>query len=189
MTVWKSRGHRGDVLEDLILLTNEFYKQGGYARIDKINTPIKVIEIDGKGTITKAFFEKKSTIDFIGIAQGIFIAFDAKETGLNSLPLQNIHQHQLEYMEDVNTNGGLAFLLVHFKLQDEYFLLPLETILEYHNSEVARKSIPYKMMDQRFKIKREVNGILNYMVAINEYLKFRKELTERREPFENLKSR
>jgi recombination protein U len=175
MTNWKTRGHRGDALEDLIILTNEYYKNGGYGRIDKVNTPIKVIEIDSKGTVTKAFFEKKSTVDFIGIVQGVFIAFDAKETNLNSLPLQNIHEHQIEYMKDVDKNGGYAFIIIHFKKQDEYYLVPFELINHYFQSDNTRKSIPYKDMDKRFKIIRENNGVLNFLNTLNEYSRFKKE--------------
>ena len=49
-------------------------------------------------TITLAYFEKQSTVDYIGVAQGIPIAFDAKETAGKSLPLQNIHAHQMAFM-------------------------------------------------------------------------------------------
>ncbi len=67
MTVWRSRGLRGSDLEDLIHVTIEYYRDQGLARIDKIATPIKVVDIDGQGgTITKAFFEKKVYRRFYG---------------------------------------------------------------------------------------------------------------------------
>ena len=109
--MWSKRGHRGDTLEDLLEYTHQYYHQLKLCRVDKISTPVKVVEIDGQGMVTKAFFEKKSTVDFIGIVQGVFVAFDAKETHLKSLPLSNIHTHQLDYMQDVVSQGGLAFLL------------------------------------------------------------------------------
>ena len=123
---WRSRGHRGDILEDLILLSNEYYNTNKYGRIDKVSTPIKVVDIGKDGLITKGYFEKKSTVDFIGIVQGIAIAFDAKETNLKSLPISNIHEHQIEYMEDFHFQGGLAFIIAHFKIDDSYHLIPYE---------------------------------------------------------------
>ena len=45
-------------------------------------------------TITLAYFEKQSTVDYIGVAQGIPIAFDAKGNGRKKPALQNIHAHQ-----------------------------------------------------------------------------------------------
>ena len=174
MTVWKSRGLRGNVLEELISLTNEFYRKHKLGRVDKISVPIKVIDIDSGGMITKAFFEKKSTVDFQGIIQGIGISFDAKETNLKSLPLQNIHEHQLEFMEDVTRQKGIAFMIVHFKIYDDYYLLPYEVIRDYvKNSKTARKSIPHKAMNPDFKIDMPTNGILNYLPALNIYMDYK----------------
>lgn len=169
MTVWKSRGHRGDVLEELILMTNDYYRSKRLGRVDKVSVPIKVIEIDHHGMITKAFFEKKSTVDFQGIIQGVGIAFDAKETSLKSLPLSNIHEHQVEFMGDITEQGGLAFLIVHFKFCDEYYLVPYEWILKYLHEE-KRRSIPYKEMPKPFQIPMPVNGILNYLPILNAYV-------------------
>jgi recombination protein U len=172
MTVWRTRGHRGDALEEIILLTNEFYRNHHFAIVDKASTPIKVVDIDDKGLITKGYFEKKSTVDFIGLVQGIAIAFDAKETRLKSLPLSNIHQHQIDYMCEFNHQGGLAFIIVHFTLYNRYFLLPYEIVESYQNSAQTngRKSIPFSEMSNAFEITREHNGILNYLPALNEYI-------------------
>ncbi len=169
MTVWKSRGHRGDVLEELLLTTNDFYRSKRLGRVDKVSIPIKVIEIDHQGMITKAFFEKKSTVDFQGIIQGVGIVFDAKETALKSLPLQNVHEHQIEFMHDIDEQGGLAFLIVHFKFCDEYFLIPYEWLVKYVKEE-KRRSIPYKEMPRQFQIPMPVNGILNYLPVLNAYV-------------------
>jgi len=175
MTTWRSTGHKGDVLEELILVTNDYYKQINLARIDKIPTPVKVINIDDKGMIIKGFFEKKSTVDFTGIIQGTGIAFDVKETTLKSLPLQNIHEHQIEYMRDITNQGGLSFIIVHFKFCDEYYLIPFEVIDQYvkNSKENKRKSIPYKEINQDFRIQRPSNGILNYLPALNTYLDYK----------------
>ncbi|MBN2259049.1 MAG: Holliday junction resolvase RecU [Clostridiales bacterium] len=176
MTTWRTRGHRGDALEDTILLTNDYYRIHHYALIDKASTPIKVVDINDNGIITKGYFEKKSTVDFIGIVQGVAIAFDAKETNLNSLPLSNIHEHQLQYMKEFDYQGGLSFIIVHFKKYDDYFLLPLEHIDAYFKESKAkgRKSIPYESMIDSFKIKIESNGILNYLPILNKYMEYKK---------------
>lgn len=175
MTSWRTSGLRGDALENLILLTNDYYKQMNLARIDKIPTPVKVIALDQQGMVTKGFFEKKSTVDFTGIIQGVGIAFDVKETNLKSLPLQNIHDHQVEYMKDISNQGGLAFIIVHFKFCDEYYLVPYEVIETYvHSSgDKGRKSIPYKEMNADFKISYTVNGILNYLPVLNVYMAYK----------------
>lgn len=175
MTAWRSSGHRGDELENLLDLTHEFYKKNNLGRVDKVNVPIKVITRGNNGMITKAFFEKKSTVDFHGVIQGTPIVFDAKETTLKSLPLQNIHDHQIEYMKDITYQGGLAFLIIHFKFCDDYYLVPFEILWSYykHSKEGGRKSIPYKSMNKNFHIVRERNGILNYLPILNNYIEWK----------------
>ena len=66
MGTWKTRGLRGSALEEYINYSNEKYRESGLALIQKIPTPITPIEID-KSTrhITLAYFEKKSTNDYI----------------------------------------------------------------------------------------------------------------------------
>lgn len=174
--MWGKRGHRGDALEEMLYYTNQYYHQQSLCRVDKVSTPVKVVEIDGHGMITKGFFEKKSTVDFIGVIQGVCIAFDAKETNLKSLPLGNIHEHQIEYMRDINNQGGLAFLIVHFKFNDTYYLVPYELLQHFYSSE-KRRSIPYTAMQERFQIKKERSGsILNYIETLNTYVKYKTEL-------------
>ena len=80
MATWNSRGLRGSTLEEFINLTNEKYAEHGLALIQKVPTPITPVKIDkGSRHITLAYFEQKSTVDYIGAVQGIPVCFDAKE--------------------------------------------------------------------------------------------------------------
>ena len=100
MGAWHTRGLRGSVLEDCINFTNEYYRQHGIAVIQKIPTPITPVEMNKENsTITLAYYDKQSTVDYIGAVQGIPICFDAKEAAQKRLPLQNIHEHQIRFME------------------------------------------------------------------------------------------
>ena len=72
MPTWKSRGLRGSALEDMINRTNEKYAEAGLALIQKIPTPITPIKMDKESRhITLAYFDQKSTVDYIGAVQGI----------------------------------------------------------------------------------------------------------------------
>ncbi|MCT4604911.1 MAG: Holliday junction resolvase RecU [Marinisporobacter sp.] len=181
MTTWRSRGHRGDSSENEIDLTNDLYRRKKIAYIKKNPVPIKVIDIDSKGMITKAYFEQKACVDYSGIAQKISIAFDVKETELKSLPLSNIHDHQIQDLKEHAEQGGVSFILVHFKIYNEYYLIPLEMLLHYYEKSLqgGRKSIPYGDLDQKFQIKREANGIINYLPTINTYLSLKQVLREK----------
>ena len=172
MGTWKTRGLRGSTLEELINETNERYREGGLALIQKIPTPITPMEIDQeKRHITLAYFDKQSTVDYIGVAQGVPIAFDAKETAGKSLPLQNIHDHQMAFMEEFRGQRGLSFLLVHFSAVDEYYLLPFEILKKYWENAAkgGRKSIPYDAFDKKYSIKQN-GSLLHYLEAVSLYL-------------------
>lgn len=173
MGYWNTRGLRGSTLEELINFTNERYRQEGIAVIQKIPTPITPVEVDNqKHTITLAYFDAQSTVDYIGIAQGIGICFDAKETGLKSLPVQNIHAHQVQFMEDFNSQGGVAFLLIHFSAMGKYFFLPVEVLKQYWQQAQngGRKSIPFDAFEGKYEIVTKRGGLLNYLEAVNTYL-------------------
>lgn len=171
--MWKTRGLRGSVLEDLINFTNEQYERQNLALFQKIATPITPVKIDAKtGSIVLAYFEKHSTVDYIGVAQGIPICFDAKETSQKHLPLQNIHTHQIEFMERFQKQKGISFLLVHFVIYEKYYLLPFEVLYEYMEGakKGGRKSIPYIAFEERYEIEKKGNGILHYLETVNRYL-------------------
>ncbi|MFV0342308.1 MAG: Holliday junction resolvase RecU [Anaerocolumna sp.] len=130
MPSWNSRGLRGSSLEELINITNTRYREKRLALIQKIPTPITPISIDKeKHQITLAYFEEKSTVDYIGAVQGIPVCFDAKECATDTFSLQNIHEHQVEFMKDFKEQGGVAFLLIYFSKRNIYYYLTLHTLL------------------------------------------------------------
>ena len=113
MGTWNSRGLRGSALEEMINRTNEKYRDSGLALIQKVPTPITPIKIDQQSRhITLAYFDQKSTVDYIGAVQGIPICFDAKECAVDTFVLQNIHPHQVAFMEDFEKQNGVAFFLI-----------------------------------------------------------------------------
>ena len=172
MGYWNTRGLRGSALEDLINFTNEFYRQKGLALFQKIPTPITPVEVNNKKrTITLAYFGQQSTVDYMGVVQGIPVCFDAKETSLKSLPIQNIHPHQIQFMKDFQKQNGISFLLVHFSAIDSFYFLPFETLEQYWIASLkgGRKSIPFDAFEQKYCIMQK-NGILQYLEAINTYL-------------------
>ncbi|MCL1843116.1 MAG: Holliday junction resolvase RecU [Defluviitaleaceae bacterium] len=173
MAIWNTRGLRGSAFEEMIDLTNQLYARQGLAITQKVPTPITPVAVDNKArTITSAYFEKKSTVDFIGVAQGVAICFDAKETRQMSLPLRNIHAHQVEFMQNFRRQKGVSFLLVHFQIKNEIFLLPAEDLARYHKAANSRgrKSIPYADFNHNYIVQNENGFPVHYLPAINAYL-------------------
>ena len=56
--------------------------------------------------ITLAYFEQKSTVDYIGAVQGIPVCFDAKECNTDTFPLATVHPHQVAFMEQFEKQEG-----------------------------------------------------------------------------------
>ena len=113
MPTWNSRGLRGSTLEDLVNRTNEKYLLNNLALIQKVPTPITPINIDKETRhITLAYFDQKSTVDYIGVVQGVPVCFDAKECNTDTFPLANIQSHQVEFMKNFEKQDGVAFILI-----------------------------------------------------------------------------
>ncbi|MDD4692285.1 MULTISPECIES: Holliday junction resolvase RecU [Eubacterium] len=180
MGYWHSRGLRGSYLEDCINQSNQLYLDQGLAVVQKLPTAIKPVELDKeRGTIKLAYFDEKSTVDYMGNVQGIPICFDAKETNLKRLPISNIHAHQIEFMDAFQRQDGLSFLIVFFKQLDEAYLLPFESLKPYWDAAqkgTGRKSIPHAAFDPQLRIPAQGNLLIHYLDALNTYLNLRKDL-------------
>lgn len=153
MATWSSRGLRGSTLEEFINLTNEKYLAQGLALIQKVPTPITPLKIDKDNRhITLAYFEQKSTVDYIGAVQGIPVCFDAKECNTNTFPLQNIHPHQIAFMEHFEQQEGVSFLVIFYSKQNEFYYLRHEKLMEFWNraQEGGRKSFRYEELEPDF---------------------------------------
>ncbi len=166
MGTWKSRGLRGSTLEDLINHTNEIYKEKRLALIQKIPTPITPIEIE-KSTrhITLAYFDQKSTVDYIGVVQGVPVCFDAKECARDTFPLQNVHEHQIEFMKNFENQRGIAFLIISFTHRDEIYYMPFNELYVYWKRMVdgGRKSFTYDEMDKSYPVGSTNDILVHYL--------------------------
>lgn len=155
MGTWNSRGLRGSTLEELINVTNERYAQQKLALIQKIPTPIKPIQIDKETRhITLAYFDQKSTVDYIGAVQGIPVCFDAKESLTDTFPLHNIHAHQVEFMRAFEEQNGISFILLYFSARDELYYIPFSDIIKFwqRGKTGGRKSFTIDELDKSFLV-------------------------------------
>ena len=143
MGTWNSRGLRGSTFEELVNRTNEQYREKGLGLIQKIPTPITPVRMDKETRhITLAYFEQKSTVDYIGVVQGIPVCFDAKECSVATFPLANIHPHQVDFMVEFERQKGVAFFLLFFSNENRYYYLRLSDLLVFWErmQEGGRKS-------------------------------------------------
>lgn len=178
MGTWKTRGLRGSSLEELINLANEAYREKNLALVQKIPTPITPIEIEAKTKRIKlAYFNQKSTVDYIGVVQGIAICFDAKECMTESFSLANIHKHQYKFMEEFENQGGISFIIISFTRKNEVFYLNFKKLKEFWTRMLdgGRKSFTYKELDEKTKIEAKKEVFLHYLERLGDDILSRSE--------------
>lgn len=169
MGTWNSRGLRGSTLEDLINHTNENYLAKGLALIQKIPTPITPIQIDKEHRhITLAYFDQKSTVDYIGAVQGFPVCFDAKECRADTFPLQNVHEHQVAFMENFEKQGGISFLIIYYSERDELYYVPYREMKLFWDRKCAggRKSIRFEELNPAHFMQLKQGFLIPYLDAI-----------------------
>ena len=176
MPTWNSRGLRGSTLEELLNRTNEKYLQNNLALIQKIPTPITPINIEKETRhITLAYFDQKSTVDYIGVVQGVPVCFDAKECHTDTFPLANIHEHQVRFMENFEKQQGIAFILISFTHRNEFYYLRFEELLKFWNRAIegGRKSFRYDELTEEFFLTEKPGVFIPYLEAIQKDLDIR----------------
>lgn len=178
MALWKSRGLRGSMLEEMINITNIKYREKHLALIQKVPTPITPIKIDKDNRqINLAYFEKKSTVDYIGVVQGIPVCFDAKECAENTFSLNNIHEHQIQFMKEFEEQDGVAFLLIYFKKQNMFYYMTYEALDKFWQraEDGGRKSFRFDELDLSYQVHISNGVCVHYLEQLNRDLSDREQ--------------
>ena len=176
MATWNSRGLRGSTLEEFINRTCEQYREKGLALIQKVPTPITPVRIDQQSRhITLAYFDQKSTVDYIGAVQGIPVCFDAKECSTDNFPLQNIHAHQVEFMRDFERQQGIAFLISYFSHRDEIYYMPFAQVLKFweRGRNGGLKHFKYTELEPQWFLRKTGNILVPFLEGVQRDLEQR----------------
>lgn len=137
-----SYANRGMGSQLLVASAVELYNKQKVACIQEIDTPKTILKDGG-------FYKKKSTVDFIGIAYTLPVAFDVKSTRITTrFDLNLISEHQFVFLNNFHEQGGVSFILLNMVLLKEWYVLPF-LMLKRHWIEAERggkKSIPYEVL-------------------------------------------
>lgn len=169
-------GKRGMDFEAEINATNAYYLAHGLAVIHKKPTPVQIVKVDypkrSRAKITEAYFRQASTTDYSGVYQGYYIDFEAKETqNKTSFPLKNFHDHQINHMESVVKQKGIAFVLLHFTVLSRTFLLKATDLIPFYNEKQGQKSIPISFIeDNGYEISKNKIPSIPYLDCIHKFL-------------------
>ena len=169
----------GMSFEEQITRANEYYLASGTAVVYKKPTPVQVVKVDyprqSSVRITEAYFKTPSTTDFNGVADGVYLDFEAKETKYKTrFPLANVREHQIKHIFAVAKQGGFSFLLVKFVPLDEIYLLTADTLAifwqEYEKG--ARASIKHsEFVSSGVLVPTNTYPSADYLKVVKELLK------------------
>lgn len=132
---------RGKWLEDALSYSGKIAMSRSEGALVKMATPYAMpIGSDGERKLVR----KVSTVDFIGHVCGIPVACDAKATKGRSLPLKNVHDHQVNFLLGWEDAGGLGALIVGFESDGAWLVSP--SWFAGTRDNIDRKSIPVDMV-------------------------------------------
>lgn len=167
----RTTSNRGMSLEEDINLSNKYYLVNDIAVIYKKPTPVTIVKVDypnrKSAKIVEAYYNTPSTTDFNGLYKGHYIDFEAKETNSKtSFAFSNIHQHQIEHLNKVDQQGGIAFIILRFNFYNQTFLVKATSIIKHINS--GFKSIKYDIIvNEALLIDEGYQPRLNYLKTVD----------------------
>jgi len=115
--------------------------------------------------------ESKAEPDYGGLIapDGRAIFYDAKTTRRNALDFDNLHAHQVTFLERAARFGAIAGFLVEFSKCSEIYFLPIQ-MLDQWRHESSRKSIPRRFFSDHLISAPAGKGmvIFDYLSAVEE---------------------
>ncbi|WP_036452964.1 Holliday junction resolvase RecU [Mycoplasma buteonis] len=161
-----SNKNKGMFLEEVINRSLNYYAMNNIAFIEKKTVPFLITKVNSVketngGKQIQGYLFQKSTVDYIGMYRGKFICFEAKSCKINRFDYKNIKEHQIEYLNLIENNGGIAFLIFYFETENVF--LKTDPVWVY-NDMIYNKSVSLeKLLKISIKIDLEFPGILNLL--------------------------
>ncbi len=159
---------RGEKRRGLSLPSIELTPIKGQARL----ASAKLSQLLDKNQNGRKFIpESKAEPDYGGVlapdGRGIF--YDAKTTRREVLDFDNLHAHQITYLERTAACGAVAGFLVEFSRRGEVYFLPIQILICWRDQS-ERKSLPYQFFADALCQARAGKGMVlfDYLDAIEE---------------------
>lgn len=175
-------GKRGMDFEEEINQSNAYYLQRQQAVIHKKPTPVQIVKVDypkrSAAVIKEAYFRQASTTDYNGVYKGYYLDFEAKETqNKTSFPLKNIHQHQIDHIQQCLAQNGICFILLWFATLNRCFFFSGEKLVAYWSEQyvTGKKSLPLALIEKDgIEIPLGIAPRVPYLEAVELYIQSNK---------------
>ncbi len=148
---------RGAQFEAWINESFEYYKERGFAAIEKTPEPMKPIKSLGEGKFIAVYTQKAQT-DYKGtIKGGRTVIFEAKYTDADRLEQSRVRKNQEDYMKLRSALGARCWVLAGFR-SGEVYKIPWEVWT--HMKETFGRKYVTEADVQGYKVRRAFNGVL-----------------------------
>jgi recombination protein U len=161
---------RGESRKGLSLPSIDLSPDGKQSRI--ASSELARLVKERKTTDWRRFVpESKAEPDYGGVLapDGRAIFYDAKTTRRTGLDFDNLHAHQVTFLERTTCYGAVAGFLVEFGKYQEVYFLPIQILARWRDQSL-RKSIPHKFFIEHLIPAPPGKGmiIFDYLSAIEE---------------------
>lgn len=165
--VERGEARRGYALP-VIDVTIDFSADGAQGRIS--SAQLNQIVKEHKLSDWRRFVpESKAEPDYGGVIapHGRAIFYDAKTTRRDALDFDNLHAHQIAFLESTVRFGAVAGFLVEFSSHGEVYFLPIQLLARWRD-ESTRKSLPYAFFAEHLTPAPPGKGLViyDYLTAI-----------------------
>ena len=111
------------------------------------------------------------------MVQGIPVCFDAKECAQDTFALQNIHAHQVAFMERFERQRGVAFFLIYYSHRDRFYYLPYAHLRYFWDraQEGGRKSFRMDELNPEYFLPKKNGVFVPYLDVLQKDLDDRTE--------------
>lgn len=141
---------------------------GGQARISSAQLG-NLIKQHKAGDWRRFVPESKAEPDYGGVIapEGRAIFFDAKTTRRDLMDFDNLHDHQVNFLDCTADFGAVAGFLIEFSAYQEIYFLPIQVLMRWRK-ESKRKSLPYQFFADHLTAAPPGKGfiIFDYLAAI-----------------------
>lgn len=161
---------RGETRRGLSLPTIDSVSDSGQARMS--SAELSQLVKKHKVTDWRRFIpESKAEPDYGGVVAptGRAIFYDAKTTRRDLLDFDNLHAHQIGFLERTAQFGAIAGFLVEFSKHNEVYFLPIQVVVRWRD-ESSRKSFPHRFFSDHLTPAAPGKGfvLFDYLTAIEE---------------------
>ena len=88
---------------------------------------------------------------------------------MKTFPLQNVHEHQVKFMEDFEKQGGKAFLIIYYTSEQKFYYLHIRQLLIFWNraKEGGRKSFRMEELDPVYFFDTDKGYLVPYLEPLS----------------------